>query len=49
MTWKYRMLEAFREWILGAAETWGIKEDVLPEGGISLRKTRGQPYWVGES
>ena len=24
-----RLREAFREWILGAAETWGIEEEVL--------------------
>ncbi len=37
-----RLREAFREWILGAAETWGIKEEVLEQ--VRSRKEAGMIY-----
>ncbi len=37
-----RLREAFREWILGAAETWGIKEEVLEQ--VRSLKEAGMIY-----
>ena len=37
-----RLREAFREWVLGAAESWGIGEEVLEE--VKSLKEAGMIY-----
>ena len=53
-----RLREAFREWVLGAAESWGIGEEVLDEvkslkeagmiyAGVEEQKERAHPEGLG--